>query len=185
MPTSWKYSPVFLLPFFGLSGPTRADVSLPATVVFNRDIRPILSDTCFRCHGPDAKKRKAGLRLDTDAGAFADLDGGKAFVPGQLSHSLAWKRISAADERQQMPPRQSPRQLTEHEKALIGRWIEQGAKWQKHWAFLPPHRPELPSVKHPDWLRSPIDSFILARLERDGLAPSPETDRVTLLRRVT
>ncbi len=155
------------------------------TIEFNRDIRPILSDACFRCHGPDAKKRKAGLRLDTESGAFADLDNGKAFVPGKHQHSLAWKRITASDDRRRMPPKDSPRQLTQREKTLIGRWIDQGAKWQKHWAFLPPRRPALPAVKQRFWPRNPIDTFILARLERDGLSPSPEADRVTLLRRVT
>jgi hypothetical protein len=184
MRTPWIRTISFLL-LATLPVLARAEAPLSDLVEFNRDIRPILSDACFRCHGPDAKKRKASLRLDTEAGAFADLDDGKAFVPGKPSHSLAWKRISAADESQQMPPKQSPRQLTSHEKALIGRWIEQGAKWQKHWAFLPPHRPALPQVKHLGWLRNPIDSFILARLEREGLAPAPETDRVTLLRRLT
>jgi hypothetical protein len=154
-------------------------------VEFNRDILPILSDACFRCHGPDAKKRKAALRLDTEAGAFTDLDHGKAFVRGNRQQSLTWQRITATDRRKQMPPRQSPRQLTEREKTLIGKWIDQGAKWQKHWAFIPPRRATLPVVKQRDWLRNPIDAFILARLERDGLSPSPEADRVTMLRRLT
>jgi hypothetical protein len=174
-----------LLLLTGASVPVWADGPLPNTVEFNRDIRPILSDACFRCHGPDAKKRKAGLRLDTESGAFADLDAGKAFVPGKRQHSLVWQRISASDDRRSMPPKQSPRQLTAREKELIGRWIDQGAKWQKHWAFIPPRRTPQPPVKRNDWPRNSIDTFILARLERDGLTPSPEADRVTLLRRVT
>jgi hypothetical protein len=163
----------------------RAGDPLPRVVEFNRDVRPILSDTCFQCHGPDAKKRKAGLRLDTEEGAFADLSDGKAFVPGKPAQSLAWKRISSPVARQQMPPAHAARQLSPREKAILHRWIEQGAKWQKHWAFLKPQRPPLPAVKDHAWLRNPIDAFILARVEQAGMRSAPEADKVTLLRRAT
>jgi hypothetical protein len=169
-----------------LTLPASAAERLPDRVEFNRDIRPILSDACFACHGPDARKRKADLRLDTEQGAFATLGkGGKAFVPHNLADSVAWQRISSADARRRMPPATATRPLSQREKALMKRWIEQGAKWQKHWAFLAPRRSSLPSVKDSRWARNPLDTFILARLEREGLRPSPEADRVTLLRRVT
>jgi mono/diheme cytochrome c family protein len=159
--------------------------ALPATVEFNRDIRPILSDACFHCHGPDQAKRKANLRLDTEEGAFADLGDGRALVPGKPDDSAVFVRITAVNERKRMPPIDSGRKLSERQIALIQRWIEQGAKWQKHWAFIPPKRPAVPVVKTAGWARNPIDAFVLARLEREGLAPSPEADRATLVRRVT
>jgi hypothetical protein len=159
---------------------------LPARVEFNRDVRPILSDACFACHGPDSAKRKADLRLDTEQGAFSVLaDGGTPFVAGSLHRSVAWQRINAADAKKRMPPAKATRQLSAREKAVLQRWIEQGARWQKHWAFLPPIRPALPEVKDHRWSRNPIDAFVLARLERAGLRPAPEADRVTLLRRLT
>jgi hypothetical protein len=161
-------------------------VPRPEAVEFNRDIRPILSDACFACHGPDARKRKADLRLNTREGAFADLaGGGRAFAPGKPAQSVAWQRIASANSRFRMPPPARVRQLTSHEKDLIRRWIEQGARWQKHWAFLPPRRHALPSLGPRDWLRRPLDTFILARLEKERLRPAAEADRVTLLRRLT
>lgn len=156
-----------------------------APVEFNRDIRPILSDTCFQCHGPDKAKRKANLRLDTEAGAFADLGGYHALVAGNLEHSELFHRISAADEAKRMPPAKFARKLTLGQIDLLRRWIEQGAKWQRHWAFIPPSRPPLPPVKDAAWPRNPIDHFVLARLERETMNPAPEADPVTLLRRVT
>jgi hypothetical protein len=169
-----------------LTLPAPAAEALPAVVEFNRDVRPILSDACYACHGPDARKRKADLRLDTEQGAFADLsDGGKAFVPGSLAKSVAWQRISSANGKHHMPPMKATRQLSVREKAVLKRWIEQGARWQKHWAFLVPKRSSLPAVTDRRWPRNALDTFVLARLEREGLRPSPEADRVTLLRRVT
>jgi mono/diheme cytochrome c family protein len=158
---------------------------LPARVEFNRDIRPILSDTCFQCHGPDKARRKADLRLDTEAGALADLGGTRAVVPGKPEQSELLRRLTAADESERMPPAKIGRRLSEREVGLLRRWIEQGAKWQGHWSLLPPRRPPLPVIKNTRWPRNPIDYFILARLEKEGLAPSPEADRVTLIRRVT
>src|SRR5262249_11824345 len=149
----------------------------PPPVEFNRDIRPILSDTCFLCHGPDQARRKAGLRFDTEEGAFADLGGRHALVPGDPAKSELYRRITAADESERMPPVKSGRKLNARQIDLLRRWIEQGAKWQKHWAFLPPVRPQVPAVANTAWVRNAIDSFILARLESEGLAPSPEAER--------
>jgi len=154
-------------------------------VEFNRDIRPILSDTCFTCHGPDEANRKTKLRFDTEAGAFADLEGHRAIVPGNLEKSEMFQRIAASDEAVRMPPVYSGRKLTEQQIDLIRRWIEQGATWQKHWSFISPVQPQLPSVKGKSWPRNPIDFFILDRLEREGLTPSSEVDRAALIRRVT
>jgi hypothetical protein len=153
-------------------------------VEFNRDIRPILAENCFPCHGPDPGKRKANLRLDTEDGAFADRNGRRALVPGDLSRSALYRRVTAAAE-ERMPPAKSGKRLTARQIDLLCRWIEQGAKWQKHWSLIPPSRPPLPAVREARWARNAIDSFILARLEAEGLAPSPEADRTTLIRRVT
>lgn len=155
------------------------------TVEFNRDIRPILSDNCFACHGPDASKRKSKLRFDSEEGAFIDLGGYRAIVPGRVEESEIYRRITAELDAERMPPVSSGRILTPQQIELIGRWIEQGAKWQKHWSFIPPRRPELPKVANLHWPRNPIDYFVLDRLAREGLSPSPEADRTTLIRRVT
>jgi hypothetical protein len=154
-------------------------------VQFNRDIRPILSDNCFQCHGPDKAKRKARLHLDTEEGAFARRDGPALLVPGKPAQSELWRRISTTDPKERMPLASSGRTLSPRQIELIRRWIEQGAKWQKHWSFLPPERPPLPAVRETRWPRNPIDYFVLERLEREGLAPSAEADKTTLLRRVT
>ncbi|HZT30248.1 MAG TPA: DUF1553 domain-containing protein [Bryobacteraceae bacterium] len=158
---------------------------LPQTVEFNRDIRPILSDKCFTCHGPDRANRKTKLRFDSESGAKQDLGGHFAIVPGQPDHSEMVRRISSPNKAFRMPPAYTGTTLSPRDIALIRRWIEQGAKWEKHWSFLPPKRPEVPAVENRAWVRNPIDAFILARLEKEGLKPSPEADRATLLRRVT
>ncbi|HXG09872.1 MAG TPA: DUF1553 domain-containing protein [Gemmataceae bacterium] len=173
------------LAWMALLSAVAAAEPLPATVEFNRDIRPILSDACFQCHGPDRAKRKADLRLDTAEGAFADRGGYHAIVPGKPDESELFRRITAADETERMPPPRSGPRLTERQVALIRRWLEQGARWQKHWSLIPPQRPALPRVQNVGWARNPIDLFVLDRLEREGLAPSPEADRATLIRRVT
>ena len=151
--------------------------SLAAAVDFNREIRPILSDNCFACHGPDEKQRMAALRLDTREGAFA-----KVIVPGNAAQSALYQRLSHADPAKRMP---LGRTLTDKQIAAVRTWIDEGAKWDTHWAFIPPKRPEPPKVSNTAWPRNPIDRFVLARLEREGLKPSPEADRTTLLRRVT
>jgi mono/diheme cytochrome c family protein len=154
-------------------------------VDFNRDVRPVLSENCFQCHGPDEKHRMAGLRLDTKDGAFAHRKTGDLIVPGDPGKSLLYQRISHADKAKRMPPPMADRVVSEKQIDAIRRWIEQGAKWQTHWAFTAPQRPEPPAVKNNDAVRNPIDQFIQARLEREGLTPAPEADRRTLLRRLS
>jgi hypothetical protein len=154
-------------------------------VDFDRDIRPILSDNCFLCHGPDEKNRKAGLRLDTKAGAFANLGGYKAIVPGEPEKSELYKRIIAEQPTKKMPPAKSNKKLKPQQVELIKRWIEEGAKWEEHWAFVPPKRPALPKVKNPAWAKNSIDYFVLAKLEQEGLAPSEPASKEKWLRRVT
>ena len=154
-------------------------------VQFNRDIRPILSDRCYTCHGPDENKRDSELRLDSETAALADLDGHRAIVPGDLAASSLWERVSTTDEDLRMPPMDSGKPLTAAEQTLIKRWIEQGAKFQQHWSFIPPQSPPLPEVKQKDWPRSELDYFVLARLEQEGLQPSPVASREKLLKHVT
>jgi cytochrome c553 len=152
---------------------------------FNQDIRPILSDKCFACHGTDAKKRKGDRRIDTPEGAYAVNEGVQAIVPGDLAKSEAWKRIVTKDEDDMMPPPESHKKLSDAEKALIKRWIEEGAAYQKHWAFEAPVKPAVPEIRNPQSaIRNPIDAFIADRLAHEGLAFSPEADRETLIRRV-
>jgi hypothetical protein len=153
-------------------------------VDFDRDVRPILSDRCFACHGPDDRPRMANLRLDTEDGLFADRGSYKVVAPGDLAKSRLLMRISAANSTRMPPPQTGPG-LTETQIATIRQWIEQGAKWERHWAFVPPERPVLPAVRAEKWVRSPIDRFVLARLEREALKPSPEAGRATLLRRLS
>jgi hypothetical protein len=153
----------------------------PASIDFDRQIRPLLSNNCFACHGPDDKTRKAKLRLDTRDGALA----GGVIVPGQASKSVLFERISSEDAEQRMPPAKSGKQLTKPQIELLRQWIDQGAKWSQHWAFVKPERPALPAVKLANWGRTPIDRFILARLEKEGLTPASEADKTTLIRRVT
>ncbi|MDX1946627.1 MAG: DUF1553 domain-containing protein [Pirellulaceae bacterium] len=152
---------------------------------FNRDVRPILSDHCFQCHGPDAKNRAADLRLDTEEGALALREGKPAVVRGKLAESELWRRITAADKGERMPPADAPRQLSPQQIDTLRLWIEAGAGWQAHWSFIPPERPAIPAVSQPGWLRGPLDALVLARLDREKLLPAPEADRTALLRRAT
>ncbi len=153
-------------------------------VDFNRDIRPILSDTCFKCHGPDEKQRMANLRLDDTEGLFVDRGGYRIIVPGNAAQSKLYQKISATDSSILMPPAYSGRTLTPKQIELIKEWIDQGAKWEMLWSFVPPKRPPVPEVKDKGWARNPIDNFVLARLEAEGLKHSPEADKAALLRRV-
>ncbi|HMC63195.1 MAG TPA: DUF1549 domain-containing protein, partial [Candidatus Solibacter sp.] len=155
------------------------------TVDFDRDVRPILSDRCFACHGPDDRPRMANLRLDTEAGLFADRGSYQIVAPGDPAKSRLLARISAANPAARMPPPQTGPGLNETQIAAIRQWIEQGAKWERHWAFVPPQRPALPPLRTEKWPRNPIDRFVLARLEREGLKPSSEAGRATLLRRLS
>jgi len=156
-------------------------------IEFNRDIRPIFSDKCYTCHGPDKANRVTELRFDTEAGAKADLGNGRfAIVPGDLLKSELFQRISSEDESVRMPPASAGHaKLSEREIGLIRSWIKEGAVWQKHWAFLAPRRPELPQIKNRKWPRNALDYFVLEKLEREGLTPSPVADEATLIRRVT
>jgi len=154
-------------------------------IQYARDILPILSTHCFTCHGPDEKLQKAGLRLDTHAGATKTLkSGGRAIVPGKGKDSELVARIFTDDESERMPPKTTKVGLKDSEKVLLKRWIEEGAVYQQHWAFATPKRAPLPSVKNKTWVRNPIDQFLLARMEKEGLKPSPEADRYTLARRL-
>ncbi|GIW87757.1 MAG: hypothetical protein KatS3mg108_2081 [Isosphaeraceae bacterium] len=146
---------------------------------YNRDVRPILAENCFSCHGPDSASRKANLRLDQREAA---LEAG-AIVPGAPDESELIARIFSEEAEEVMPPPQTHKVLSVEQKQTLRRWIEQGAEYQPHWAFLPPRRPELPAVRAESWIRNPIDRFILARLEAEGLSPAPEADRRTLARR--
>jgi hypothetical protein len=153
-------------------------------VDFNRDIHPILSDRCYACHGPDENKRKGGLRLDRQADAFKELKSGKhALVAGDLGRSTLVERILTADAEEVMPPPKAGKPLTKAQVELLRRWVQEGAKWKEHWAFLPPERPALPEVKDARWAANPVDRFIRARLDAEGLKPNPEADKTTLLRR--
>jgi hypothetical protein len=156
-------------------------------VNYNRDIRPILSNNCFKCHGPDPKERQAGLRLDQRAATLAPTESGrKAIVPGKPQASALIRRIHSTKPDFVMPPPDSNKKLTVAEKELLQRWIEQGAEYQELWSFVPPRRPPLPKVATwPRWPRNALDYFILARLEAEGLHPSPEADKTTLIRRLT
>ncbi|RIK78900.1 MAG: hypothetical protein DCC68_14160 [Planctomycetota bacterium] len=164
---------------------------LPERVEFNRDIRPILSDNCYFCHGPDKNKREADLRLDTKEGLAYIADDGAIVVAGKPEESLLVRRITAADEGERMPPGDSGKKLTDRDIALLRRWIEQGAKWQGHWSFEPIERPTPPDAKEPraaggePFARSPIDAFVLAAMAGHGLSPSPEADRRSLIRRLS
>lgn len=165
---------------------TAALVAAAPAIDFNRDIRPILSDHCYACHGPDDNHRKAGLRLDQEAAALSELKSGDhAIVPGKPDASSLVARILTTDADDVMPPPKDGKPLTGEQIDLLIRWVKEGAAWQNHWSFIPPEKPEPPVVKRPDWPANELDRFLLERLERTGLEPAPEADKPTLLRRVT
>ncbi|MBX3444771.1 MAG: PSD1 domain-containing protein [Planctomyces sp.] len=157
-----------------------------AEVDYTRDIRPLLANACYQCHGPDDAAREAGLRLDRFDGAAGELPSGeRAIVPGDAGASGLLARITASDPDVVMPPPHSGKSLSPREVELLRRWIDSGAPYAVHWSFVPPARPVRPEVSHPGWGVNPIDDFVLARLDREGLQPAPEADRHTLLRRVS
>jgi hypothetical protein len=160
-----------------LAGAARAEEPLE----YNRDIRPILAENCFRCHGPDSAARQAELRLDQRQAAIDAA----AIAPGDPDSSELVRRINSPDPEERMPPESSHKKLSAKQKETLRRWIAAGAEYQPHWSFIPPARPEPPQVKNPAWCRNPIDYFVLARLEAAGLAPAPEADRRTLARRLS
>jgi hypothetical protein len=165
-----------------------AEAALPASVQFNRDVRPIMANTCFKCHGPDLRANKANLRLDLPENARmarTDKTGRTStpIVPGNPGASEAWRRVSSADATQVMPPPDSLHLLSARDKEIIRRWIEQGAVYEPHWAYAAPKKAEPPATKAP--ARNPVDRFVLRELEERGIAPSPEADRRTLIRRLS
>ncbi len=154
-------------------------------VAYNRDVRPILSENCFPCHGTDSAARKANLRLDHFETATNKLDDGVfAIVPGKPAQSEMIRRISATDD-DQMPPAKVNKVLKPEEKELLKKWIAEGAPYEPHWSFIAPVKAPLPAVKDQKWMRNPIDAFVLARLEQEKLKPNREADRRTLIRRVS
>jgi mono/diheme cytochrome c family protein len=155
-------------------------------VRFNRDIRPLLGENCLACHGPDPAAREAGLRLDTREGLFEPLEDGKpAVIPGDPEGSKLWYRISTGDELDRMPPADSRKELSSEQIALIKTWIEQGAPWEDHWAFIAPERPEVPKIEASGvTIRNEIDAFVVEELEKRGLRMNSEADRRTLARRL-
>lgn len=183
-----RFPPIFAFrPSLGWAALTLA--ALPASgwakeISFNRDIRPILSDKCFHCHGFDKNTREADLRLDNFEDAIADHDGYQAIVPGDPKKSEAMIRILSTDKDEMMPPPKTGKKLTQAERQLVEQWIAAGAKYEAHWAYVAPKRGELPEVKKPDWVRNPIDRFIAAQLDATGLPPADEADRPTLIRRL-
>ena len=153
---------------------------------FNRDIRPILSRNCFACHGPDEHDRRGGLRLDDREAAITEVDSGaRAIVPGRPDESELVARINETDPDTTMPPPESNHVLTAAQKQLLAKWIAAGAPYSPHWAYVPPHAHAPPATKQVDWGNNWIDEFVLGRLEAEGLAPAPDADPVTLVRRVT
>ncbi|MCY2964669.1 MAG: PSD1 and planctomycete cytochrome C domain-containing protein [Planctomycetota bacterium] len=176
---SWSLTRISLAVLaIGLVSPAKAE---PPGLDFNRDIRPILSENCFYCHGQDANKRQGDLRLDLREEALKS----QAIVPGDLAASELIRRIRTENHDELMPPPKSNRKLTDQQKQTLERWVSEGADYLSHWAFVTPVKPLAPAVKQGDWVRSPIDRFILAKLEADGLTPSPEADRATLIKRLS
>ena len=176
----------FCLALFGVpSVPAEHHETPQATLNYNLDIRPILADNCFACHGPDAKTRQADLRLDTKAGAFSEPSGYPVIVPGKPEESELHLRIVSEDDTYRMPPVDFNKTLTSEQIEAVTQWIREGANWEEHWAFTTPVRPTPPAVKKKDWVRNPIDAFILSRLEKEGLTPASEADKRTLIRRLS
>lgn len=174
---------IWLLAGGGLVG--GAEQGTAAKVGYNRDVRPILADRCFRCHGFDAAQRQAELRLDRRDDALAPHDSGRPIVPGKPDESEVYRRLIAADVAERMPPVEANLPLSADEIATIRRWIEQGAEYEPHWAFTPITAPPLPKVVNQNWIRNPIDSFVLAELEEHKLKSAAEATKAALLRRVT
>jgi Protein of unknown function (DUF1553)/Protein of unknown function (DUF1549)/Planctomycete cytochrome C len=174
------------LEFLALLAAVPSSAAGSAPPDFNREVRPILSAHCFKCHGPDENVREAGLRLDQREAATRELDSGaKAIVPGQLEKSEVVRRIVSTDKDELMPPPVANKPLTDEQRQILQRWIAAGAKYEQHWAFETPRQAPLPTVRQADWPRNAIDAFILARQEQAGLAPSPDADRYALARRAS
>jgi hypothetical protein len=177
----WHLGIALLLGAIPVHGPVAEAADDVPALEYNADIRPILADTCFNCHGPDSASRKADLRLDERQAA---IDMG-AILPGDAESSEMIRRILSDDPSEVMPPPELKKELTAEQKEKLVRWVNEGAEYQLHWAFLPPQQPELPSVKNEPWIRNPIDRFVLSKLEKNGMEPAPEADRRTLARRAS
>ena len=176
----------FYLAVLGLPTVLAEQSETPQTALnYNLDIRPILSDNCYACHGPDANTRQANLRIDTKEGAFSEPSGYPVIVPGKPKESELHLRIISNDDNYRMPPADFNKTLTPAQIEAVTQWIREGAKWEEHWAFTTPVRPMPPAVKNGDWVRNPIDAFILSRLEKEGLHPANEADKRTLIRRLS
>jgi len=156
-----------------------------AEVDFATQIQPILSQHCYACHGPDEASLEGGLRLDVKEKALKGGDGGKVIIPGDPEASELINRITHSDPEEIMPPPEKKKPLPPEQVALLKQWIAEGAPWGTHWAFTAPQRPPVPSVKQQAWVKNPIDAFVLARLEDQGLAPAAPADATTLLRRLS
>jgi len=167
-------------------GLTISGLAAPAEPInYDRDVRPILSENCFPCHGQDSKKRMAGLRLDTFEDATADRGGRSALVPGKPEVSVLYQRISAESPQRRMPPVSANRKLTPEQVALIKRWIEDAGVYNRHWAFIPPTRPAIPEIADRSWVKQSIDAFVYQHLQRAGLKPNRAAAAETWLRRVS
>jgi len=157
-----------------------------AALDFNRDVRPILSENCFYCHGQDPNHRKGNLRLDQREAVLKPAESGDiAIVPGKPEKSALIAHVFSQDKDELMPPHNSNRKLSDAQKNTLRQWVLEGAEYREHWAFIPPALPRLPEVRNTAWARTPIDRFTLAKMESLGLAPSPEADRITLIRRLS
>ncbi|MBL9083678.1 MAG: DUF1549 domain-containing protein, partial [Planctomycetales bacterium] len=158
---------------------------LAASPDFQRDVRPILAKHCLKCHGPDEHGRQGGLRLDLREAALRPAESGeRAVVPGDVAASEMLRRVTSADDGTRMPPAHAGPALNAAQVDVLSRWIAGGAEYTNHWAFEPVRRPAPPAVKSSAWVRNPIDSFVLAKLEAAGLTPAAEADRQTLVRRL-
>jgi hypothetical protein len=167
---------------------TYKEASIPGQVSYNFHIRPILSDNCFACHGPDANKREAGLRLDTEDGAYAALKENPnrhAIIPGKANQSEVITRIFSEEDTEKMPPPESNLSLSDQEKQLIKKWVDQGAVYEKHWAFEPPVKKDIPESALPEWNHNPIDGFVWAKMKENGLTPNPKAEKNFLLKRLS
>ncbi len=185
---------LFLIVLYGLhacnfnTGTSKTSEHIPDKISYNFDIRPILSDKCFSCHGPDANKREAGLRLDIEESAYKALKenpGAHALVPGKPELSEVFLRVSTKDTAILMPPPSSNLKLSSHQIKLIEKWIDQGAKYETHWSFLKPNKSPLPETGDAEWVKNEIDYFILSKLEQRGLKPNPEAEKEYLLKRLS
>lgn len=180
--------PLILIGVWWMSGKSDGYAALPNEVDFNLHVKPILSDRCFKCHGPDENARDGKFRLDIEEVAFAALDsiGDRfAIVPGEPENSQLIQRIRHSDPEEKMPPPESNLSLSAYEIKLLEKWISQGAEWKQHWSFIPPEKAVLPKVPDQNWPKNAIDHFVLARLDREGLKPAVPEDKAKLIRRLS